>query len=41
MLRDQIGIVRNHRELTGNVPSNIGRVPETPEMFWTLSERFW
>jgi hypothetical protein len=27
-------------ELTGNVPSNIERVPETLERFWTLLERF-
>jgi hypothetical protein len=41
MLRDQFGIIGNHRELTKNVPSNIRRLPEISEVFWTLSEMFW
>jgi hypothetical protein len=41
MLRDRFKINGNHMELTRNVPSNIGRVPETSERFQTLSERFW
>jgi hypothetical protein len=40
-LRDRFGINKNHMELTGKVSSNIGRVLETSERFWTLSERFW
>jgi hypothetical protein len=39
-LRDRFRINGNHMELTGNVPSNIGRVPETSERFQTLSKRF-
>jgi hypothetical protein len=35
-LRDRFGIIRNQKELTGNFPSNIGRVLETLEMFWTF-----
>jgi hypothetical protein len=41
MLRDRFGINGNHKELSRNVLSNIGRVPETSERFWTLSEMFW
>jgi hypothetical protein len=39
-LRDRFRIYGNHKELTENVLSNIGSVPETPERFWTLSEIF-
>jgi hypothetical protein len=41
MLRDRFGIIKNHRELTGYVLSNIGRVLETSEKFRTLSEMSW
>jgi hypothetical protein len=41
MLRDRFRIIGNQKELTGNVPSNIRRVPETLEMFRALSETFW
>jgi hypothetical protein len=40
-LRGRFGIIRNQKELTGNVLSDIERVPETSEMIWTLSETFW
>jgi hypothetical protein len=39
-LRDRFGIIENQKELTGNVPSDIGRVSETSEIFWTLSKTF-
>jgi hypothetical protein len=41
MLRDRFEINGNHKELTGNVSSNIGSVAETSERFQTLSEMFW
>jgi hypothetical protein len=41
MLRDRFGINGNHMELTENVLSNVGRVSETSERFWTLLEKFW
>jgi hypothetical protein len=40
MLRDQFRINGDHKELSGNVLSNIENVPETPERFWTLSKMF-
>jgi hypothetical protein len=41
MLRDLLVINGDQNELTKNVSSNIGRVPETSKTFQTLSERFW
>jgi hypothetical protein len=33
MLRCRFGIIGSHREVSGKVPGNIGKVPETPEGF--------
>jgi hypothetical protein len=41
MLRDRFEIIGSHRELTGKVLGNIGKVPETSDLFQTLSEMFW
>jgi hypothetical protein len=32
-LRGRFGITRSHRELSGKVLGNIGKVPETPKTF--------
>jgi hypothetical protein len=40
MLRDKLGIIGSHRELIEKVLGNIGKVLETSEIFWTLSEMF-
>jgi hypothetical protein len=39
-LRGRFGIIRSHREVTGKVPGNIGKVPETPKRFRTLSKLY-
>jgi hypothetical protein len=40
MLMGRFGIIRIHRELTGKVLGNIGKVPETLERFRTLSKLY-
>jgi hypothetical protein len=40
ILRVRFGITRSHREVSGKVPDNIGKVLETPKMFWTLSKLY-
>jgi hypothetical protein len=39
-LRGRFGIIGSHREVYGKVLGNIGKVPETPEMFRTLSKLY-
>jgi hypothetical protein len=39
-LRGRFGIIGSHREVLGKVSGNIGKVPETPERFWTLSKLY-
>jgi hypothetical protein len=39
-LRDRFGITESHREVSRKVLGNIGKVPETPEMFRTLSKLY-
>jgi hypothetical protein len=40
-LRGRFGITGTHREVSGKVSGNIGKVPKTLEMFWTLSKLYW
>jgi hypothetical protein len=39
-LRGRFGITGSHREVFGKVLGNIGKVPKTPETFWTLSKLY-
>jgi hypothetical protein len=39
-LRGRFGIIGSHREVSGKVPDNIGKVLETPERFSTLSKLY-
>jgi hypothetical protein len=39
-LRGRFGITGSHMEVIGKVPGNIGKVPETSEMFRTLLKMF-
>jgi hypothetical protein len=40
ILRGRFGITGSHREVSGKVLGDIGKVLETPEMFWTLSKLY-
>jgi hypothetical protein len=39
-LRGRFGITGSYRKVPGKVPGNIENVPETPEMFRTLSKLY-
>jgi hypothetical protein len=39
-LRSRFGITGSYRKVSGKVPGNIGKVPETPETFQTLSKLY-
>jgi hypothetical protein len=40
MLRRRFGITGSHREVSGKIPGNIGKVLERPETFRTSSKLY-